>query len=211
MGYDMETIEGRTKYLINQRKKDIKKFEAILRGECLEYSRYMKDETFLGSVRLKLKSEKELLLDLEGFSDVLSEKLVGSTTLMASNHSIVSAEGDSVIISVKGETSENIADEWDKVYQEENNKLKIFRSPMTIEEIKSIRDENNYVEGIVIVDLDDIIGYDLESFLDIISDKLIGSVCLMDTNYTVFGTEGESILIRVKGDASNAIEEDEEE
>jgi len=86
-------------------------------------------------------------------------------------------------------------------------------APMTIDEIKQNRNDDNYVDGIVAVALCDVINNNLAGFLDIISEKLVGSPLLMDVNYEVVGTVADyGILIRVVGDVSSILDmEDNEE
>lgn len=75
MQYNLETVEGRKKYLVDLRRENIKKFKQILNGECSEYKKYMNDQTFLNSVRKHLKIEKDLLNDL--LKDDLEEMNIG--------------------------------------------------------------------------------------------------------------------------------------
>ncbi|MCA1320547.1 hypothetical protein LC085_11550 [Bacillus tianshenii] len=89
--------------------------------------------------------------------------------------------------------------------------MNVLKKPMTIEEIKQNKDENNYVEGVLPVSLSNIIDNDLEGFLDIISEDLVGSPTLMDVNYSVVGHQDEwTVLIKVSGDASQILDEEEE-
>lgn len=89
--------------------------------------------------------------------------------------------------------------------------MNVLKKPMTIEEIKQNKDENNYVEGIIPVSLSNIIDNDLEGFLDIISEDLVGRPTLMDVNYSVVGHQDEwTVLIKVSGDASQILDEEEE-
>ena len=79
------------------------------------------------------------------------------------------------------------------------------------EEVIASRDENNYVEGYVQVHISTLIDNDLERFLDIISEELIGSDLLMDVNYEVVGVEEENeLIIKVRGDVSAVLETEEE-
>lgn len=90
--------------------------------------------------------------------------------------------------------------------------MHILTEPMTIEEIKKNRSEDNYVEGIVPISLDQVIHNDFETFLDIISNKLVGSILLMDVNYSVVGHQDEyTILLNVSGDASQIIDDEGED
>jgi hypothetical protein len=55
------------------------------------------------------------------------------------------------------------------------------------------------VEGVVAIDLDEIVGLDLEGFLDLLSERLIGNPLLMDTAHRVAGSLGDTVFIRVDG------------
>lgn len=61
---NLETVEGRTKYLIDLRKKNIKEFESILQGKHPGYKKYESDLVFMDSVRRNLEIEQNLLEDL---------------------------------------------------------------------------------------------------------------------------------------------------
>ena len=56
-------------------------------------------------------------------------------------------------------------------------------APLTKEAVCRYKDDNNYIRGIVKVELSDMIENDLEGFLDLISEKLTGSPLLMDIGY----------------------------
>jgi hypothetical protein len=62
--YDLETEEGRTEYLINLRKRNIKEFEFILQGKHPNYKKYEEDSVFMNDVKRHLEIEKNLLKDL---------------------------------------------------------------------------------------------------------------------------------------------------
>lgn len=80
--------------------------------------------------------------------------------------------------------------------------------PYTIEEILTLRSSNNYLTGVIQVDLGDIIDCNLEEFLDLISNKLINSTLLMDINYRVIDVKADnSLLIEVSGDVSEILKE----
>ena len=69
------------------------------------------------------------------------------------------------------------------------------------------KNENGYIEGKVMVHLSDIIDNDLEGFLDLLSEKLIGSPLLMDINYDVVDSTAEvCIIIKVRGDVPVILE-----
>jgi hypothetical protein len=63
-----------------------------------------------------------------------------------------------------------------------------------------------YVSGVVAIDLGDIIDHDLEWFLDELSRLLTGSELLMNHTYPVVGSDGESLWLKVEGDASMVVE-----
>ena len=87
------------------------------------------------------------------------------------------------------------------------NNIKYLTKPLTIEKIyDEIDDENTYIEDNICIDLHTIIDNDLEGFLDIISEKLVGSPLLMDVSYSVVGTtEDGDIILKVSGDVSDII------
>lgn len=61
--------------------------------------------------------------------------------------------------------------------------------------------EEVYIEGSILVDLEDLIGKGLEGFVDEVSTRLTGSDLLMDVDYRVVGDSKGSIRVRVSGDA----------
>ena len=84
----------------------------------------------------------------------------------------------------------------------------VITKPLTIEEMKNRINEDNYINGIVSVELSDLIDNDFENFLDIISEKLTNSPCLMDVSYEVVGSgNGDTIYIKVMGDITDIIDE----
>lgn len=80
--------------------------------------------------------------------------------------------------------------------------------PFTVAEIRQNLDANGYISGDVLVDLSDIIDNDLEGFLDIISEKLVGNDLLMDITYEVAGGSKDGVVINVTGDPSIAIDDE---
>lgn len=88
----------------------------------------------------------------------------------------------------------------------------ILMEPYSMKEmVLTTSEENTYVQGNVIVDLDEVIGYGLEEFLDLLSVRLANNICLMDVNYKVIDTlEDERIVLHVSGDASEILELTEE-
>lgn len=61
---DLNTVEERTVYLINLRKKNIKEFESILAGMHPSYKKYELDSVFMKDVKRHLEIEQNLLKDL---------------------------------------------------------------------------------------------------------------------------------------------------
>ena len=84
----------------------------------------------------------------------------------------------------------------------------VMQKPYTMEQMKeALRGENEgYIEGVVAVDLSDVIDNDLEGFLDLISYKMTGTELLMDINYNVVGHEEDMLFIKVRGDVSNIVD-----
>lgn len=81
--------------------------------------------------------------------------------------------------------------------------------PLSKDELKSIADDDNYVSGNVVVDLDDIVDDDLELFLDELSTSLVGDDLLQDITYALVGTTDDGrAIIEVSGDASYEIDDD---
>ena len=78
---------------------------------------------------------------------------------------------------------------------------------MTIDDINKQKDEKNYIEGNIIVSLDDILDINIEDFMDILSTKLTGSPLLMDIGYQIIGTQNNNLIIHVTGDASSILDE----
>lgn len=86
---------------------------------------------------------------------------------------------------------------------------KVMDRPYTEKEIRDNIDENGTICGIVRVELDEIIENDFEGFLDILSERLIDSPCLMGTDYKIVGHEGDKCLhFRVMGQVELVVDED---
>lgn len=77
------------------------------------------------------------------------------------------------------------------------------------ESLRAATGYDGYVKGEVYVHLSDIIDNDLEGFLDLISEALVGSTLLMDVNYNVVRVaEDGKLVLEVTGDPSMVYEED---
>jgi len=85
--------------------------------------------------------------------------------------------------------------------------VNVLEKPFTHEELKDMtKDDDIYIEGVVRISLDDIISSDFEVFLDIISDKLVGSeVGLLDISYKAVGVDNGDILIMAGGVLSDSL------
>ena len=79
----------------------------------------------------------------------------------------------------------------------------VLTRPYREEDIRANLDKEGHISGNVPVSLADVISRDLEGFIDLVSEKLVGSDLLMDVSYEVVGVNQESgIVIKVSGDPS---------
>ena len=95
----------------------------------------------------------------------------------------------------------------EKIFKE--TKVDYLTQPLTIEAMKRQMEENDEVTGIIRIELSDAIESGLEWFLDFISEELTGSPLLMDVDYEVLAADIDWIYLKVTGDASNIIEDEE--
>lgn len=86
--------------------------------------------------------------------------------------------------------------------------MNVQMKALTIEEIKERADERNYIQGIVRVDLTDVVYDDQESFLDRLSNALIGDTTLASISQEVVGVLDGYILLKVSGDVSAVLQEE---
>lgn len=82
--------------------------------------------------------------------------------------------------------------------------------PLTKEAVCRYKDDNNYIRGIVKVELSDMIENDLDGFLDLISEKLTGSPLLMDIGYEPVSVSEEGLYLLVSGDVSEICDEEQD-
>lgn len=80
--------------------------------------------------------------------------------------------------------------------------------PVTKEAVCRYKDDNNYIRGIVKVELSDLIENDLDGFLDLISEKLTRSPLLMDIGYEPVSVFEEELYLLVSGDVSGILDEE---
>ena len=95
----------------------------------------------------------------------------------------------------------------EKIFKE--TKVDYLTKPLTIEEMKKQMEENDEVTGVIRIELSDAIENGLEGFLDFISEELTGSPLLMSIDYEIIIADKDWIYLKVTGDASNIIEDEE--
>ncbi len=90
------------------------------------------------------------------------------------------------------------------------SKLVLMEEPYSMGQMKeALRGENEgYITGTVPVDLSEIIEGDLESFLDLLSEKVTGTELLTDITYEIVGFEEAILFIKVTGDVSSIVSVD---
>lgn len=91
------------------------------------------------------------------------------------------------------------------------NAYTLLAKPLTLREIMSHKTEDDYIEGVIAVDIEDLINNDLEGVLDMLSEQLTNSYLLMSMGYEVVGHEGNTLHMKVWGDVSMIIERETEE
>lgn len=74
-------------------------------------------------------------------------------------------------------------------------------TPEDIAKAKGVMDDGGYTIFYVEVDLSEVISHDLEGFLGLLCER-VGNPLLMDVNYEVIRTVGDTLTIRVAGDDS---------
>lgn len=83
----------------------------------------------------------------------------------------------------------------------------VLSGPFTMKQMVLITsEEGTYVQGNILLDLNDIISIELEEFLDLISERLVGNPCLMDVNYKPIDALADGrIMFYVSGDVSELL------
>ncbi len=87
----------------------------------------------------------------------------------------------------------------------------LLTRPLTASQIRRQMDANGVVEGVVAVELDDLIDNDRDRVMEILSEALIDNGALEDIEYEAVGVDGDMVHLLVSGDASSLVEEEEEE
>ena len=86
-------------------------------------------------------------------------------------------------------------------------KHKALDKPLSIQEMKRQMKAQNCIIGTVKISLQEIIDSDLNRFIDLLSNRLTGSLLLTDTNWHVTGHNGDTLHICVSGNACHIIKE----
>ena len=79
----------------------------------------------------------------------------------------------------------------------------ILTEPLPLEVVHDLQRKNLQVSGAVAVQLAQMFGRSLDSFLDYIGERLTGANCLVNVDYTIVGYASDAIYIRVFGDGSS--------
>lgn len=83
----------------------------------------------------------------------------------------------------------------------------VLDTPLTPYELGSRADENGLVSGLASMSMDELIENDLESHLDDVGEKLVGSCLLMEPTATPVSVSPDgTLVVRLSGDASAIIE-----
>jgi hypothetical protein len=82
----------------------------------------------------------------------------------------------------------------------------VLRSPLTPKQIVEQRTNGGYVTGLVLLDTADMIDGDLESVLDTLSERLVGSSLGMDIAYEAVAVQEGTLVMRVTLDPSMVLE-----
>jgi hypothetical protein len=90
--------------------------------------------------------------------------------------------------------------------------IKVLEKPYTNKEILEKVDEDGWIEGYIVIEMSDMIDNDLEGFLDLLGEMLIGNCCMMQPNYTPVGVdENNRIILKVEGDVNFLLDDIKEE
>lgn len=81
--------------------------------------------------------------------------------------------------------------------------MHIIETPLSMQEVLSLKDEKDFIRGVVPVSIQSIIDTDQIGFDDILSTSLVGRSALTDIDYTVVGhQDAYTVLIEVVANAS---------
>lgn len=80
-------------------------------------------------------------------------------------------------------------------------------NPMSLRQQFTICDENGYLEGNIVIDLCELIEWDLEEILDMMSERLIGNPLLTDSSFGAINVdECGNLIMRIRGCIEEAVE-----
>jgi hypothetical protein len=82
----------------------------------------------------------------------------------------------------------------------------VLQEPLTPEQILERQDDQGFVSGLILIDTGDMIDGDLESVLDLLSERLVGSPLGMEIEYEATGVLDGSIVMRVTLDPAMVLE-----
>jgi hypothetical protein len=72
-------------------------------------------------------------------------------------------------------------------------------------------DADGLVEGVVAIELDDVIDSDRDRVMELLSEALADSNAIEDIEYELVGNDGDMLHVLVRGDASSLVEDEDEE
>lgn len=76
----------------------------------------------------------------------------------------------------------------------------VLSKSLTRAEVIRGMDDDGYIEGVVKISLASLVDSNFENFLELISEKLIGSVCLSNIDYKIIGCwSSDEVLLLVSG------------
>lgn len=83
----------------------------------------------------------------------------------------------------------------------------VLKKPYTAHEMRKVIDRDGYLSGNIVIELDEVISCDQEQFLDLCAIRLVDNECLMDISYKAVGICSDGIIINVRGDVSEILED----
>ncbi len=87
----------------------------------------------------------------------------------------------------------------------------LLTRPLTATQIRRQMDADGLVEGVIAIELDDIIDNDRDRVMELLSEALVDSNGLEDIEYELVGSDGDMLHVSVRGDASSLVEDEDEE
>ena len=87
----------------------------------------------------------------------------------------------------------------------------LLTRPLTATQVRRQMDADGLVEGVVAIELDDMIDNDRDRVMELLSELLVDSNGLEDIEYELVGNDGDMLHVLVRGDASSLVEDEEEE